>query len=200
VRLGWFSPCMSFHACAAHAWKSHVQTHTIRSTTSTNPTFMSTGCCCLGAAQGVVVAPVWQVPRQHAVSSLQQQPLCDNFFDPYPDGFQAAYRAGRVLEYVSAGAWLLFLLLLLLPLSVSTAAVNRCHMLGLVLGLSVHAGGGAVGCRLSHAGRLFWVCWGCWRSRFWASHRTLVVFCVHCACRGGRHVDARQRHDPAARA
>lgn len=54
--------------------------------------------------QGVVVAPVWQVARQHAVSSLQQQPLCDNFFDPYPDGFQAAYRAGRVLEYVSAGA------------------------------------------------------------------------------------------------
>jgi hypothetical protein len=32
-----------------------------------------------------------------------EQPLCDNQFAPYPDGFQLAYRTGGVLEYVKAG-------------------------------------------------------------------------------------------------
>jgi hypothetical protein len=57
---------------------------------------------------GVVVAPVWQAARQYAVSQAPtlQQPLCDNHFRPYPESFQAAYRAGRVFEYVKSGAML----------------------------------------------------------------------------------------------
>lgn len=54
---------------------------------------------------GVVVAPVWQAARQYAVESgpTLQQPLCDNHFRPYSEGFQAAYRAGRMFDYVNAG-------------------------------------------------------------------------------------------------
>lgn len=54
---------------------------------------------------GVVVAPVWQAARQYAVgwAPALQQALCDNHFRPYPEGFQLAYRTGRVLDYVRAG-------------------------------------------------------------------------------------------------
>lgn len=40
------------------------------------------------------------VPTYHLA---RLQPLCDNQFRPYPEDFQEAYRAGRVLEYVKAG-------------------------------------------------------------------------------------------------
>jgi hypothetical protein len=55
---------------------------------------------------GAVIGPVWQAARQYGAAHEQalQQLLCDNHFRPYPDGFQAAYRAGRVLEYVKSGA------------------------------------------------------------------------------------------------
>jgi hypothetical protein len=33
----------------------------------------------------------------------RQQALCDNQFRPYPEGFQEAYRAGQVLQYVRSG-------------------------------------------------------------------------------------------------
>jgi hypothetical protein len=39
--------------------------------------------------------------KQEALA--KQQPLCDNQFRPYLEGFQEAYRAGQVLEYVRAG-------------------------------------------------------------------------------------------------
>lgn len=53
----------------------------------------------------VILAPWWQVARQFAVlgGALVLLPLADNLFTPYPETFQAAYRAGRVLEYVKAG-------------------------------------------------------------------------------------------------
>lgn len=48
---------------------------------------------------GVVVAPVWQ----SVLGQQLQQPMTDGHLQPYPDCFQAAYRAGRVFEYVRAG-------------------------------------------------------------------------------------------------
>lgn len=55
---------------------------------------------------GITIGPVWESARQYRIghSTTALQPLCDNHFHPYPDGFQAAYRSGRVLEYVKAGA------------------------------------------------------------------------------------------------
>jgi hypothetical protein len=61
---------------------------------------------------GAVIGPVWQGSRRCGVAQEPglQQLLCDNHFRPYPEGFQAAYRAGQVLEYVKSGAvdWVLW--------------------------------------------------------------------------------------------
>lgn len=40
------------------------------------------------------------VPTYHLKG---QQPLCDNQFMPYPDDFQAAYKEGRVYDFVKSG-------------------------------------------------------------------------------------------------
>lgn len=39
-----------------------------------------------------------------------EQPLCDNQFTPYSDGFQLAYRTGNVLDYVKAGGSVLLMM------------------------------------------------------------------------------------------
>jgi hypothetical protein len=52
---------------------------------------------------GVTLAPVWQAAVDGAAQQRKQL-LCDVHMKPYPEGFQDAYRAGRVLEFVRAGA------------------------------------------------------------------------------------------------